>query len=82
MDLQLLHILLLVVLPVISGMVVYIMRNILTRIEELEHKSLEIVSETDVRQILADKLDPIHDDLKEIKDSLKQLYNLFYSGKH
>lgn len=77
MNLPVLNLIIVIVIPIICGMVAYIVRNMIARIEALETKMERTVSEGGVRQILADKLDPIHDDLTEIKDSIKKLFDLY-----
>lgn len=54
---------------------------VINRIEALERKVETMVNETQVRQILCDKIDPVQADVKEIKQDLKQLFTLAISQK-
>ncbi len=67
--------------PLIAILIGYIMKTMVDRINKLEQKVEATISEPEVRTILNDKLNPIQDDLKEIKNSIKQLYDILLTTK-
>lgn len=64
-----------IIIPVISIMVIPFFRNIFMRIRELETQIQHKVTDTEVRQLLEDKIDPVKQDLQEIKAQLNQIIN-------
>lgn len=66
--------------PLLLSIGAYFMRTIISRIEALENQGKITVSEPQVRQILVDKLDPIKDDLQEIKENIKKLFDLYVNN--
>lgn len=66
-------ILLWILLPVVGTLITIIGRGIMARVEILEQRMLTRVSEENVRTIVSDKLDPLKDDIVEIKEVLKQI---------
>lgn len=70
-----------VVVPVVMAIGAYVVKSIINRIEVLENKTGQHVSDTQVRQLLADKLDPMKSDLSEIKEAIKKLFELYINEK-
>ncbi len=62
---------------IVSGLVAFIMKTMLSRLESVEQKADQAVTSHELRQILADKLEPMHADMKEVKDGLRQLFQLY-----
>lgn len=54
---------------------------IMNRLEQLEQKVETMVNEQQVRTIIADKIDPIQADVKEIKTDLRSLFLLQLNEK-
>jgi hypothetical protein len=54
----------------------YFVREVLLRIQNLESKVQESMTEGKTRTLLSDHLIPIKEDIKEIKDTLKQVFRL------
>ena len=67
------NVILYAILPVLITLVSYIVRGIMQRLERLESGLTDKISEQEVRQILTDKLEPVTDDLKEIKDKVDKV---------
>lgn len=67
------------ILSISVGVVGYIMKNILRRLESLER--VQAMTDPQVRQLISDKLDPIKEDLSEIKQKLDYIFDLLFS-KH
>lgn len=63
-------------IPTILGIGAWIMRSTINRISELEHQIRTKVEEDKVRVILNDKLDPIREDVHEIKVQINRLMDL------
>lgn len=74
---DLLNFVLYVGLPLILGAGAYVVKSVLLRISELEEKVNDAVTETQVRQLLGDKIDPIKEDLEEIRLSINKLFELY-----
>lgn len=80
-DISTAQIFLYIIAPIVFGLVGYIMKTMINRLDTLEFRMQETITEPEVRIILDDKLDPIHEDLKEIKHSLNQLYEVMLNLK-
>lgn len=70
-----------VVLPLFAGIIAYFVRNIMSRIEKLEQSLDTAVTEQQVRQILTDKIDPVKEDMSDIKDNIKKLFDLYITKR-
>lgn len=77
MSIDILLSILLTLTPIFAGTVAYFMKSLLHRIRDLENSTQHHLSDSDARQLLADKLDPIHADISDIKDGLNKLFDLF-----
>jgi hypothetical protein len=58
------------IVSIISTMMAFIFRSYMSRLEALEVKMENTITKQEVRQLLDDKLAPMREDIKEIKDSL------------
>ncbi len=58
------------------GMLCYIYRKEVGRIDDLEIQATKFLSENQVRQILSDKLDPMKEDIQEIKQTTNKLLDI------
>lgn len=67
----------LVAIPIMSGIAYHLVQNIMTRLNLLENKMKDVIAEPQVRQLISDKLDPIREDLKEIKAQLEKIYDRY-----
>lgn len=76
-----LNILLYVVLPPVLGTLGYIARTLMQRINELETKMVEKVTEAEVRQLISDKTSPIQEDLSEIKAVQHEILQILLKNK-
>lgn len=65
-----------IVAPVIVAMGSYLMSTFLNRISTLEKTMVNKVEEPEVRQILADKIDPLREDISELKNKIELIYSL------
>lgn len=63
---------------VVVGTVGYMIRNIFQRLSELER--VHAVTEPQVRQIISDKIDPVKEDVTEIRKTLDYIFNLIYNN--
>lgn len=83
MDLVLLkNILLYVILPGICGLVSFFIKSILNRITRIESILNTKVDEQEVRQLLADKVEPLREDVQELKVKLDKIIDiLINTGK-
>lgn len=63
--------------PTFSAMAAYFIKTLMNRIESLETQMVFKTDDKDVRQVLADKLDPITKTLEDIKLQNQKLYDLY-----
>ena len=63
-------------ITLVTAPFLYIWKNAVSRIEKLEEEVDSKMSETEVRQLLADKLEPISRDTREVKELVIQLLQL------
>ena len=68
------------VVPLVLGAVGFIMRNIHVRLDRLEEVITQKLDQKDVRQIISDKIDPIRDDIKDLKDQNSEILKLLISN--
>ena len=59
----------------------FIIRNVLLRIDSLEERMREAVTEQQVRQVLQDRYEPVLEDIKEIKEKLNKLFDLYVDAQ-
>ncbi len=66
-------------IPVIMGTIGFIVREHVSRIKKLERavseQAVHFVTKEELRQALADKVEPIREDIQEIKSKLDKLYD-------
>jgi hypothetical protein len=70
-----LQLLIYIILPTGITVIGYLVRGVMQRIENLEKTITSKMSEEDIRQLLADKIEPISSDICDIKQTMKDLYN-------
>ena len=59
--------------PMVVTYVGYSMKSHVDRIESMEKKLADKLDEPQVRLLMADKIDPIKEDIKEIKEMLNHI---------
>ncbi len=64
------------VLPIIIGIGSWVMRSMIQRLEEVERKVSIKTDENYVRQLLTDKIDPIREDIHELKAKLDKIVDI------
>lgn len=60
----------------IAGIIAYFLRLQMQRLDTLEQQMPMKTTESEVRQILADKIDPIKESMSEIKDKVDKVIDL------
>ena len=70
-----------IILSTLLGMSAFIMKSVFTRLDTLEQKINQAVTEEDVRSLLVDKIDPIKEDIHEIKQAIMKLYDLYFNER-
>lgn len=74
-----------IVIPAIAGLILFIARSTLIdqieslkmRLADLEIRMRNAVSEQQVRQVIEDKLEPVCEDIKEIKEKINKQFDLY-----
>lgn len=64
-----------VVVPILVGLVGVYFRNLEARISKIEEQTQIFVTKAELRQALQDKIEPIREDISEIRDKLDKLYD-------
>lgn len=70
----------LALIGVVGTPFVYIWRALVARIDKLEHQQDTMMSRDEVKELINDKLDPIQQDIMEIKDLLKSLIEIRFKS--
>lgn len=65
-----------VILPFVGAIGAYFMKTHVDRIEQLEKSIALKTTEPEVRLIIADKTDPIKEDIKEIKADISKILDI------
>lgn len=76
MDIETIKSLLYVLIPAVLGGIGYFMQSILKRIDVLEREVPFKLNETEVRQLLIDKIDPIREDIKDLQTKLDKIVDI------
>lgn len=72
-----------IILSGMGAMGAFICKSIISRVENLEGHMLTKITEPEVRQILSDRLEPINDNIKDIKDKIDRMLDLYIElSKH
>jgi septation ring formation regulator EzrA len=72
---DLVQVFLYIILPLLSGLGSFLLKNMYDRIDMLEKRLRDTMTEQEVRQLLGDKIDPVQDNIKEIKEKIDKLYD-------
>ncbi len=70
-----------IIVPSITILVIPAVRSMYVRLSNLETQIQTKISNLEARQLLSDKLDPVHTDLAEIKQQLNQIINRLLDNK-
>lgn len=65
-----------IIVPIVFTLIGFIARNFHMRLSQLEVEMPKKLDQSEVRQIVADKIDPIREDIHEIKEDLGKLIDL------
>lgn len=70
-----------VILPLVSGLGSFLLKTMHDRIDMLEKRMQDRMTEQEVRQLLGDKIDPVQENIKEMKEKMDKIYDLLMTGK-
>lgn len=76
MDIDLLLKLSYILVPICLSAAGYFVRAILKRLDVVEAKLEKTITESEVRQLLADKIEPLREDVLEIKRKIDRIFDL------
>lgn len=82
MDLNTIQIVSGIIISVFGIIIVPIFRWIYMNIRSIDQQLSSKITEDKAREILLDKIDPIYDELKDIKDRLNQIIVTLINVKH
>lgn len=63
----------LAILSALAAPVIYLGKSVMSRLERLEENQTQFLKEEEVRRLLDDKMTPLQEDCKDIKESIHQL---------
>ena len=64
------------ILPLVCGVMYFILGNIYKKLSDHELRLRSAITDRDVRLLVADKIDPLKEDIHEIKNKLDRLIEL------
>lgn len=70
-----------IVTSIVCGLGALVMKSVFSRLESLESKMNSTVTEQQVRTIIGDKIDPLKEDVHEIKQAIVKIYELYLLEK-
>ena len=70
-----------VVIPLSLGLGTYLVKSQISRIDKLEDRLNNVLTEMECRQIISDKLEPIRVEVTEIKKYVERNFPLYSCGK-
>lgn len=65
-----------IICPLAVAFIGYLMKSHLEEVAELKEKIAHFMTESQVRQVLEDKLDPLKEDISEIKATLNHILTM------
>ena len=66
-----------ILIPLVGGLIMFTFRHLYNKINHLDERLRKGLSQTEVRQLVEDKVTPIRDDIKEIKIQVDRLVDLY-----
>lgn len=70
------EIILYVAVPGIGSLITYVLRGVMLRIETLEQKIENTITEEQVRLVIKDKVSPLEDKLDDIQEMVSKLLDI------
>lgn len=64
------------IFPLICGILFFTLGNIYKKLSDQENRLRAAITDKDVRLLISDKIDPIKEDIHEIKEKLDKLIEL------
>ncbi len=77
MELSISYVLGYIILPLIASFGSYLFKGLFDRLKSLEVKMQDTVSEPKTRQLINDRYDPLAQDIRDIKEKLDKLFDLY-----
>lgn len=75
------NLLLYAAIPIILGIGRYIMKSYIDRIDALERDMPHKLTESEVRVLMSDKVDPIKEDIQELKQQCQKILDILINSK-
>ena len=69
------------ILSIVLAPVLYIWKSVMSRLDELERRQHNKMDHKEVRLLIEDKINPLHEDLQEIKKSLDRIVDKLIDKK-
>lgn len=69
------------IIPGVIGIISYMIKSILTRLDAVEKLLPHKLEEAEVRQLLADKIDPLSNDIQRFEIKLDKIMDILIQGK-
>lgn len=68
-------------IPILISGAAYIVKNILDRLNVIEKETVTKLDEPAVRRLVNDKVDPLREDIKELKASTDRILDILLTNK-
>lgn len=68
--------------PIISGFVMYFIYSFNSRLTSLEDRIQSFVTDTEVRHILNDNLNPVREDIRDIRQKIDRLLEFYLNERN
>lgn len=68
-------------IPGVIGIISYMMKSILNRLDQIEKTLPNKLEEPEVRQLLSDKIDPLSNDIQRFEVKLDKIMDILIQGK-
>ena len=70
-----------IIIPAVLGIGGYVMRSFVNRLDALEKRVQKTPDEEGVRLLVSDKLDPVREDIHELRGKIDRIFDLLLEMK-
>jgi hypothetical protein len=70
-----------VVFPLVSGLGAFFVKSMINRVDTLEKAAPKKLEATDVKELLSYQLDPIREDIRELKTQVSKIVDMLMNGR-
>lgn len=70
-----------ITIPALAGFFIFIIKHLYSRVADLDRRVRDSIGEQEVRRLIDDKINPIRDDIHDIKLKLDKLVDMYLTSK-